>query len=44
MITLIKHFRSVKRLSKATEEQIAEVVGNSRAKKVFEFYSSFGKK
>src|SRR5690554_6990905 len=44
MIALIKHFRSVKRLSKATEEEIAQVIGTSRAKKVFEFYSSFGKK
>lgn len=44
MITLIKHFRSVKRLSKASEEEIAEVIGTSKAKKVFEFYSSFGKK
>lgn len=44
MITLIKHFRSVKRLSKATEEEIAEVIGASKAKKVFEFYSSFNKK
>lgn len=44
MITLIKHFRSVKRLSKATEKEIAEVIGASKAKKVFEFYSSFNKK
>lgn len=44
MISLIKHFRSVKRLSKASEEDIAQVIGPSRAKKVFEFYSSFNKK
>lgn len=44
MISLIKHFRSVKRLSKASEEDIAQVIGLSRAKKVFEFYSSFNKK
>lgn len=43
MISLIKHFRSVKRLSKASEQQIAEVIGASKAKKVFAFYSSFGK-
>jgi len=41
MISLIKHFRSVKRLSKANQEQIAEVIGHSKAKKVFDFYSSF---
>jgi len=41
MISLIQHFRSVKRLSKATEEQIAEVIGKAKAKKVFDFYSSF---
>ncbi|MFA5557108.1 MAG: excinuclease ABC subunit UvrC [Flavobacteriaceae bacterium] len=44
MIALIKHFRSVKRLSKASEEEVAQVIGASKAKKVFEFYSSFGKK
>jgi len=41
MISLIKHFRSVKRLSKATEEQISEVIGKAKAKKVFDFYNSF---
>jgi len=44
MIALIRHFRSVKHLSKATEDEIAQVIGASKAKKVFEFYSSFGKK
>ncbi len=44
MVALIKHFRSVKRLSKASEEDIAKVVGASRAKKVFEFYQTFGGK
>ena len=44
MIALIRHFRSVKHLSKATEEEIAQVIGASKAKKVFEFYSSFRKK
>ncbi len=38
MITLIKHFKSVKRLSKATENEISEVVGLSKAKKIIEFY------
>lgn len=43
MIALIKHFRSVKHLSKASQEDIAAVVGASRAKKVFDFYSTFAK-
>ncbi|CAM3677948.1 excinuclease ABC, C subunit [Flavobacterium saliperosum S13] len=38
MIALIKHFKSVKRLSKATEKEISEVVGLSKAKKIVEFY------
>ncbi|MGX7667316.1 excinuclease ABC subunit UvrC [Flavobacterium pedocola] len=38
MITLIKHFKSVKRLSKATESEISDVVGLSKAKKIVEFY------
>lgn len=44
MIALIKHFRSVKYISKATKEEIAQVIGPSKAEKVYEFYSSFGKK
>ncbi len=43
MIALIKHFRSVKRLSKASLEDITAVVGPARAKKVFDFYSTFAK-
>ncbi|ESU19370.1 excinuclease ABC, C subunit [Flavobacterium cauense R2A-7] len=39
MIALIKHFKSVKRLSKATEKEISDVVGLSKAKKIVEFYS-----
>ncbi len=38
MIALIKHFKSVKRLSKATEKEISDVVGLSKAKKIVEFY------
>ncbi|MEW5677447.1 excinuclease ABC subunit UvrC [Flavobacterium enshiense] len=38
MITLIKHFKSVKRLAKATESEISEVVGLSKAKKIVDFY------
>ncbi|GAA4760285.1 MULTISPECIES: excinuclease ABC subunit UvrC [Flavobacterium] len=41
MITLIKHFKSVKRLSKATENEISDVVGLSKAKKIIEFYKEF---
>ncbi len=38
METLIKHFKSVKRLKLATEKDIEAVVGLSRAKKITEFY------
>lgn len=43
MVALIKHFRSVKRLSKASQEEITAVIGSARAKKVFEFYATYGK-
>ena len=39
MQTLIKHFKSVKRLKMATENEISEVVGLSKAKKITDFYS-----
>ena len=38
MLTLIKHFKSVKRLKLATENEISDVVGVSKAKKISEFY------
>ena len=38
METLIKHFKSVKRLKLADEKAIETVVGVSRAKKITEFY------
>ena len=38
METLIKHFKSVKRLKLATEKEISEVVGVSKAKKIHDFY------
>jgi excinuclease ABC subunit C len=38
MQTLIKHFKSVKRLKLATEKEISEVVGASKAKKITDFY------
>lgn len=40
MITLIKHFKSVKRLSQATEKEISDVIGVSKAKKITDFYNS----
>lgn len=38
MVTLIKHFKSVKRMTAAPEEEIAKVVGPAKAKKITEFY------
>ncbi|MFT3794378.1 excinuclease ABC subunit UvrC [Flavobacterium sp.] len=38
MQTLIKHFKSVKRLKMATQSEISEVVGLSKAKKITDFY------
>lgn len=38
MQTLIKHFKSVKRLKLATEKEISEVIGVSKAKKISDFY------
>ncbi|TRW22519.1 excinuclease ABC subunit UvrC [Flavobacterium zepuense] len=40
MVTLIKHFKSVKRLSAAPEEEIAKIIGPSKAKKITEFYQT----
>ncbi len=40
VVELLKHFRSVKRISKATMEELTQVVGNSRATKVFNYYLS----
>ena len=39
MQTLIKHFKSVKRLKEASEKEISDVIGLSRAKKITDFYS-----
>jgi excinuclease ABC subunit C len=38
MQTLIKHFKSVKRLKEATEKEISEVIGVSKTKKISDFY------
>lgn len=40
METLIKHFKSVKRLKLASEKEIAAVVGLSKAKKITDFYQT----
>jgi excinuclease ABC subunit C len=43
MITLLKHFKSVKRLSEASLEAISNVVGPSKAKKIYDFYQTIVK-
>lgn len=40
MLTLITHFKSVKRLKLASQEQISAVIGLSKAKKITDFYHS----
>ncbi len=40
MLTLIQHFKSVKRLKLATEIEISVVVGVSKAKKITDFYKT----
>jgi excinuclease ABC subunit C len=44
MMTLIKHFKSVKRMTQASEKEISDVVGVSKAKKIIDFYQSILKK
>jgi excinuclease ABC subunit C len=38
MQTLIKHFKSVKRLKLASEKEISDIIGASKAKKISDFY------
>ncbi|MEZ7498257.1 excinuclease ABC subunit UvrC [Flavobacterium sp. Arc3] len=38
MLALIQHFKSVKRLKLATEKEISDVIGGSKAKKIVDFY------
>lgn len=38
MLLLIQHFKSVKRLKLATEKEISDVIGVSKAKKITDFY------
>ncbi len=40
MLALIQHFKSVKRLKLATEKEISDVIGVSKAKKIVEFYKT----
>ena len=40
MLSLIQHFKSVKRLKLATEKEISEVIGLSKAKKITDFYKT----
>ena len=43
MLSLIKHFKSVKRMMQASEAEIAKVVGLSKAKKIIDFYKTINK-
>ncbi len=43
MITLLKHFKSVKRMQQASEEEITTVVGVSKAKKLIEYFKETSK-
>ena len=43
MVALLKHFKSVKRMTAAPEEEIAKVVGPAKAKKITEFYKDKNK-
>ncbi|MFD2600741.1 excinuclease ABC subunit UvrC [Flavobacterium suzhouense] len=43
MVTLITHFKSVKRMVASSEEEIAKVVGPAKAKKIVEFYKEKNK-
>lgn len=38
MVMLLKHFKSIKRMAASSEEEIAKVVGPSKAKKITEYY------
>ncbi len=40
IVELLKHFRSVKRISEASVKELTEVIGNSRATKVYNYYLS----
>ena len=38
MLALIQHFKSVKRIKLATEKEVSQVIGMSKAKKIVDFY------
>lgn len=40
MLALIQHFKSVKRIKLATEKEISDVIGMSKAKKIVDFYKT----
>ncbi|WP_109302201.1 excinuclease ABC subunit UvrC [Aquimarina sp. AU474] len=40
VVELLKNFRSVKRIKEASKEELAQVVGDARATKVFNYYLS----
>lgn len=39
VVELLTHFRSLKRVKEASQEDLAQVVGNSRARIIFNFYN-----
>lgn len=39
VVTLMKHFKSVKRISEAKKEDLEKVVGSSRAQKIINYYN-----
>ena len=43
VVELLKHFRSVSRVKKATKEELAEIVGVSRAQKIINYYNTHKK-
>ena len=40
VVELLKHFRSVKRIQEATKDELAQVVGDSKATKIYNYYLS----
>ncbi len=40
IVELLRHFRSVKRIQEATKDELIQVVGDSRATKVYNYYLS----
>ncbi|MDD3005457.1 excinuclease ABC subunit UvrC [Flavobacterium sp.] len=44
MQALILHFKSVKRLKLATQNEISQIIGVSKAKKIYDFYNSSSEK